>query len=117
VCGDLLDLAALELERVDLVLSIGVLHHLPDDVAVVALRSALSSLASGGRLITMDPSFEPSQRSTARVLMALDRGKFVRHPADYRRLVEAAGGVVDQQIWHDVYRFPYTHCVQSVTPT
>jgi hypothetical protein len=76
------------------------------------LESALAMLRPAGRLITMDPCFEPSQPSTARVLMALDRGRFVRHPADYRRLVERAGGQVTQSIWHDVYRFPYTHCIQ-----
>jgi SAM-dependent methyltransferase len=112
ICGDLLNLGSLAIKPVDTVASIGVLHHLDDNVAEAALRSALAMLRPGGRLITMDPCFEPSQASIARVLMALDRGRYVRHPADYRRLVERAGGSVTQMIWDDVYRFPYTHCVQ-----
>jgi SAM-dependent methyltransferase len=112
ICGDLLKLGSLDIEPIDVVVSIGVLHHLDDAVAEAALKSALAILRPGGRLITMDPCFEPSQHSIARVLMALDRGRFVRHPADYQRLVERAGGSVTQEIWHDIYRFPYTHCIQ-----
>jgi SAM-dependent methyltransferase len=115
VCGDVLDLASLDIEPVDHVVSIGVLHHLEDEVAEVALRSALAVLKPTGKLVTMDPCFEPSQASLARVLMALDRGRFVRHPADYRRLVERAGGIVEGEVWTGVYRFPYTHWVQHVT--
>lgn len=115
ICCDLFDLGSLDIEPVDYVVSIGVLHHLEDEVAEVALRSALSTLKPAGKLITMDPCFEPTQASIARVLMALDRGRFVRHPADYRRLVERAGGEVDGEIWKDVYKFPYTHWVQHVS--
>lgn len=115
VCGDLLDLAQLDIDPVDHVVSIGVLHHLEDDVAEVALRSALAILKPTGKMVTIDPCFEPSQPSFARVLMALDRGRFVRHPADYRRLVERAGGVVKGEVWNGVYKFPYTHWLQHVT--
>ena len=92
ICGDLLKLGSLGIEPIDVVVSIRVLHHLDDDVAEAALRSALAILRPGGRLITMDPCFEPSQHSIAWVFMALDRGRFVRHPADYQRLVERPVG-------------------------
>ena len=115
ICGDLFELSKLDIEPVDAVVSIGVLHHLDDEVARVAVASALSILKPDtGRLFTMDPCFEPTQHTIARVLMAMDRGRFVRHPADYVRLVERAGGQTASEIWTDVYRFPYTHCVQTV---
>ncbi len=115
ICGDVFDLDALGTGPVDVVVCLGVLHHLDDETAGRGLASACDLLEPGGRLVTMDPCFEPSQRAVARVLMALDRGRFVRHPNDYRRLVEASFGAVDQEIWSDVYRFPYTHCVQQAT--
>ena len=115
ICADLLNLGDLDIAPVDSVLSIGVLHHLDDEVAEAGVRSALSILKPGGVLFTMDPCFEPSQASLARVLMALDRGRFVRHPAEYRRLVERAGGTVDGEVWTGVYAFPYTHWVQRVS--
>jgi len=112
ICADLNDLEALGIPHFDAVISLGVLHHLPDEVAERALAAAVDLLNPGGSLITMDPCFHPDQSSVARVLMAMDRGRFVRHPNDYRRLVESAGLTVEQQIWSDVYKFPYTHCVQ-----
>jgi len=116
MCADVKELASFGVEPFDTVVSLGVLHHLSDDVAEPALKAALALLKPEGRLVTMDPCFHPEQASVARVLMAMDRGRFVRHPDDYRRLVERAGGTATQQIWHHVYRFPYTHCVQIVTP-
>ena len=116
MCADVKELASFGVEPFDTVVSLGVLHHLSDDVAEPALEAALALLKPGGRLVTMDPCFHPDQASVARVLMAMDRGRYVRHPEDYRRLVERAGGTTTQQIWHHVYRFPYTHCVQVVTP-
>lgn len=115
MCADVKDLASFGVEHFDTVISLGVLHHLSDEVAEPALEAALALLKPDGRLITMDPCFFPEQASIARVLMAMDRGRFVRHPSDYRRLVERSGGVATQQIWSHVYRFPYTHCVQTVT--
>lgn len=114
MCADVKDLASFGVEAFDTIVSLGVLHHLSDDVAESALSAALALLKPGGRLVTMDPCFHPEQASIARVLMALDRGRFVRHPDDYRRLVQRAGGSASQEIWHHVYKFPYTHCVQVV---
>jgi ubiquinone/menaquinone biosynthesis C-methylase UbiE len=109
--GDVSDLDRLDLGTVDAVICIGVLHHLDDETAAVALRSARSVLREGGRIITLDGCYEPNQHSVARVLMALDRGRFVRHPADYERLVGASFDVTSREIWDDVYKFPYTHVV------
>ena len=104
------------LEPVDVVVCIGVLHHLSQDVAIPALGAAAALLREGGRLITMDPCFEPSQSPVARVLMALDRGKFVRHPEGYRELISHSFRVTSERLWDDVYKFPYTHFVTESTP-
>jgi 2-polyprenyl-3-methyl-5-hydroxy-6-metoxy-1,4-benzoquinol methylase len=117
ICADLFNLASLEIAPVDVVVCLGVLHHLDDETALVALKSAGELLKPGGRLVTMDPCFEPSQHSIARVLMALDRGRFVRHPNDYARLIATAVRTPRFEIWGDVYRFPYTHFVtETVIP-
>lgn len=115
-CQDLNELAGMGLEPVDVVVCIGVLHHLSQDVAIPALGAAAALLREGGRLITMDPCFEPSQSPVARVLMALDRGKFVRHPEGYRELISHSFRVTSERLWDDVYKFPYTHFVTESTP-
>ncbi len=116
LCADVGELATLGLEPVDIVVCIGVLHHLDDGTIESALDAAAGLVRSGGRLVTMDPCFEPGQRSLARVLMALDRGKFVRHPADYLRLIAGSFDVQKTEVWDHVYKFPYTHFVTESTP-
>jgi hypothetical protein len=43
--------------------------------------------------------------------MALDRGRFVRHPGDYERLAASAFDKVTVTVRHDLNPFPYTHCI------
>jgi 2-polyprenyl-3-methyl-5-hydroxy-6-metoxy-1,4-benzoquinol methylase len=116
VCADVDDLAGLGVGPFDSVVSIGVIHHLDDSVAKHALGSAAKMLKPNGRLITMDPCFEPNQRPIARVLMALDRGKYVRHPEGYTAILGAVAEVQKSFIWSDVYRFPYSHFVTVSSP-
>lgn len=117
VCSDVESLDDLDLGEFDVVVALGVLHHLDEAAARSSLAAAARLLRHGGRIVTMDPCFEPTQAKTARVLMALDRGAYVRHPPEYRRILESATNGVEQQIWGDVFKFPYTHLVQvgSVT--
>jgi SAM-dependent methyltransferase len=111
VVGDVTELESLRLGRADVVVCIGILHHLDDDAAAAALRSARALLSDGGRIVTLDGCYEPTQHWIARVLLALDRGRFVRHPGDYERLAAASFRVTSRQIWTDLYQFPYTHIV------
>lgn len=115
-CADLDTLASLPIEPVDVVISIGVLHHLDETVAEKALAASRDLLEADGRLVTMDPCFEPNQSSVARVLMALDRGKYVRHPEGYRRLISEGFVIDNESLWTDVYKFPYTHFVTESRP-
>ena len=115
-CADLDSLASLGIDAVDVVVCIGVLHHLDDSVAAKALSASHDLLKPDGRLITMDPCFEPTQNSVARVLMALDRGKFVRHPEGYRSLISQDFINHSESLWTDVYKFPYTHFVTESRP-
>jgi hypothetical protein len=47
--------------------------------------------------------------------MALDRGRFVRHPGDYRRLADRTFEKVLVTVRHDINPFPYTHCIVEAT--
>lgn len=101
--------------QIDVIVLLGVLHHLDDAVVRAVLAAAFNHLDPTGRLVTMDPCFEPNQSPIARVLMALDRGKCVRHPADYLRLIERATAATHSTIRSDMYKFPYTHLITEST--
>ncbi len=95
--------------KFDIVLSLGVLHHLDDETARSLLRTAYSSLKLGGRFISHDPVFTPRQSKIARFLISKDRGQNVRTEFQYLDLIKqifpSAVSHVREQTW-----IPYTHC-------
>jgi len=98
----------------DLVLAVGVLHHLDDESAVKLLRLANSALREGGRLVTVDPCFDLQQNPIARFLVSRDRGQNVRHDAQYRELAFKVFNKVDSFVRHRSW-IPYTHCIMECT--
>lgn len=111
--GDLEDLPDMNIGDFDLAIAVGVVHHLSDELAQQVIATTRSLLKPGGRFITIDPVFEPDQRSVTRVMLALDRGRFVRHPAHYESLMMAGFDSVDVSIHSDLLPIPYTHCIMS----
>jgi SAM-dependent methyltransferase len=100
-----------DLRAFDLVLAVGVIHHLDDEGAVRLLRGALGALGPGGRFVSIDPTVIPDDRAAARLLISWDRGQHVRAPAEYQRLAESSFGQVKCDVRRDLLRIPYTHCV------
>jgi len=93
----------------DLVLCLGLLHHLADARASELLSLARSLLASGGRMVAVDPAFTSDQPRIARWLASRDSGQAVRSPDAYRQLVEPHFSRIETHVRHDLLRLPYTH--------
>jgi len=107
-CRSLEQAEAAMLSPFDLVMGIGVLHHLDDSTARQFMSVAKAALKPGGRMLTLDPCYAPGQNPIARFLISNDRGQNVRNEAGYRALAEgtftAIAGAVTHQVW-----IPYTH--------
>lgn len=101
-----------ELPRFDVVLALGLLHHLDDAVAIDVLQLASQALRPGGRLITIDPCLEPSQNPIARLLIRNDRGQNVREKAGYEALACTAFSSPRVEVRHQAW-IPYTHCIMN----
>ena len=95
----------------DIVLAIGILHHLDDGEARDLFSLARRALRAGGRLVTLDPCYVAGQSAIARYLASRDRGRFVRTEAQYRALAQPAFGEVKSTVRHDLLRMPYTHII------
>jgi SAM-dependent methyltransferase len=79
------------------VLLCGVLHHLPDAVALDLLQLASSSKRLR-RIVTSDIVFLPNER-ISNFFARMDRGRFCRHADEYVALARAAGlNVVESEI-------------------
>lgn len=98
-------------EKFDIVLAIGVVHHLEDAEAEHLHRLAHGALVPGGRLITVDPVFVDGQSRIARFLISRDRGEHVRNEDAYVALARRVFSKVTPVVRHDTLRIPYTNLV------
>ncbi|UXB20677.1 class I SAM-dependent methyltransferase [Stenotrophomonas maltophilia] len=100
-------------QKADLVLAIGILHHLDDSHARALMRTAHAALKPGGRFISLDGTYIDGQSAIARGLISRDRGKSIRTPAAYQALAEAEFGTVNGQVRGDLLFVPYTHYIME----
>jgi SAM-dependent methyltransferase len=101
----------------DVVISLAVLHHLTDAEADTLFASAARVLRPGGRVVTLDCTYVKGQNPIARLLAALDRGKYVRSPDGYLALARRHFEQANATVLHDLIAVPYTHCiVEARTP-
>ena len=109
------ELPGLSLDPFDKVVIIGVLHHLDDDVVTGLMAALPQVMKPGAPLIVAENAWTPDQATTARVLIALDRGRNVREVTGYERLIEPYFDVARSTVRHDLLRFPYTYVVIEAT--
>jgi SAM-dependent methyltransferase len=105
------------LPKFDIVLMIGVLHHLDDEEASHLAALAKAALKGTGRLVSLDPCLVEGQSAIARFLAKHDRGQHVRQREDYRTLMSAIFPSIATEIRHDLGRIPYTHLIMQCRPS
>jgi SAM-dependent methyltransferase len=106
------DLASMP--KFDVVLALGLLHHLDDCEVDGLLRLAAAALRPDGRLVTIDPVLDQGQNSLARFLVKRDRGQNVRSRVGYEQLARAVYASVRAEVRHQVW-VPYSHCMMVCT--
>jgi SAM-dependent methyltransferase len=96
---------------VDIVLALAVLHHLNDHQARQLFRAARALLKSGGRLVTYDCVLTSPQHPIARLLIRMDRGRYVRTAEAYLALAREFFSCIEFETRHDLLRVPYDHFI------
>ena len=107
-CRDVNELSAHSAESFDIVLALGLLHHLGDGDVAGLLRTVAGLLKPGGRLITYDGVYVERQNPVARWLISRDRGRAVRTESGYLALARTVFPDTTGVILHDTLRVPYT---------
>ena len=107
-CANVRDVTATKPKYYDIVLALGILHHLTDDEAIDLLDIAHQALRDNGVLVTYDNVYVENQHWFAKWLISRDRGKAVRTVEGYRKLIEKKFLIVDDRVLHDTLKVPYT---------
>ena len=91
----------------DIVMGLGILHHLNDDEALHCLRFAHSALKPGGRFVCFEACWVSGQGFLSRYIMSKDRGQNIRTEQMYRQLVGSVFENVNAWIDTKSMRIPY----------
>lgn len=111
VVADVATLGARGEKNFDVVIALGVLHHLDDAAAHGLVRNVRACLKAGGRFVAIDPLIEHPQNPIARLLARLDRGEFVRTLDGYARIASSAFENFTVEPRRDLLRVPYSHAI------
>jgi SAM-dependent methyltransferase len=111
VCERVSKFSLAQQQSFDVVVAIGIVHHLDDAEAGQLFQIAHDALKPGGRLVTVDGVFTNDQSAAARWLLARDRGEYVRSEQEYVRLASQVFGEIKPIVRHDLLRIPYTHLI------
>lgn len=111
IVGDVSSEEVLSRGPFDLVMMTGVLHHLPNEHVLAIANASRQLVSPSGRFVAMEPVFSPDQRLSARLIIAADRGRFVRDKDGYVNLLRSGFQNVDGQVVHGRLRIPYSHVI------
>ena len=107
--------AAAELPAPDVVLLLGLLHHLSDEDSRNLLDLCASRLSPNGRVVTVDTAFVPGQGRLSRWMSENDRGEFVRHPEEFEALAAPYFGSTGTQIVSGTGRIPGAYVLMTLS--
>lgn len=108
VCSDVTRLEPANLGHFDLVICMGVVHHLNDSEAIHMLHNVRLLLKPAGRFVSYDPCFTQPQHPLARWIHRLDRGRFVRFDKEYEYLISPVFPSYRKDVRTDLCTVPAT---------
>jgi len=75
---------------------------------------AAKVLKPGGRLVTLDGVYQAGQNPIARLLLKMDRGRYVRQRSAYIDLARKHFKSVETTILNDLIAVSYTHIIMEM---
>jgi len=111
VCERVSRFSLAKVQDFDVVLALGIVHHLEDAEARQLFQIAHDALKPGGKLVTIDGVWTGSQSHAARWLLARDRGEYIRNESEYVGIASHVFSNIRPSVRHDLLRIPYTHLI------
>jgi SAM-dependent methyltransferase len=111
VCERVSQYSLAQEQSFDMVLALGIVHHLEDAEARQLFQTAYDALKPGGKLVTLDGVWADGQSGVARWFLARDRGEYVRYEREYVGIASQVFRDIRPSVHHDLLRIPYTHLI------
>lgn len=99
----------------DIVLALGIVHHLDDCQVSQLFEIAKKALKPKGRLITLDGCYVAGQSPFTRYLLSKDRGKYVRTIDEYLAMASKTFAFVKEHHRNNLISIPYNHIILECT--
>lgn len=104
------------LPPVDVVLLMGLLHHLDDGAAVKLLATIKQVMKPEGRMVTLDGGYRAGQAAIARMFLDNDRGEHIRNEQGYVKIAGEVFSRVQSVVREDLFLIPYSAVVLVCSP-
>ena len=107
ICKDLNQYIGETEQKYDIIILIGVLHHLTDEEVRECLKKLPLILHTKGRIVTMDGAYVNGLSPFERMLLSADRGKYVRKIGHWKRIFDEVMPDAEYEIRKDLLYLPY----------
>ena len=107
ICGDLNEFSSQINDRFDMILMMGVIHHITDDEVSKCFTICKKLLKQDGIFITFDAVFVPGMSKFERFLASKDRGKYVRNADEYVSIHKKNWSKVFYECRNDTMNLPF----------
>ena len=102
--------------KFDVVLAVGLIHHLNDETSRNLIVNASKVLNDGGQFITLDNVLYNGQSWLNRWIIKQDRGDYIRNLREYTSLFpQDKFSQIQFDLREDLLRIPYSHVVSICT--
>ncbi len=115
ICADLLNFSWPVEGKFDWVVASGVLHHLSDQEMLHVLENVRKVLKPHASFVTIDGCYEQRQPLFAKLLLSMDRGKYVRKLEAYTALARCVFPQVRFHVERQLLRVPYSHLIMEMS--
>lgn len=111
-CLSVADLGNLDLDNFDIVMSIGTLHHLSDELVRKLSQETLAILKDDGFFLALEPCWTAHQSWIDRTIMSYDRGEDIRTIEGYTDLLrQTFRDAKGHELSTDMIIYPTSACV------
>lgn len=118
-CLSVADLGDLDLEDFDIVMCVGALHHLSDDLVRTLCRETARVLKDDGFFLALEPCWTSNQSWINRTIMSFDRGEDIREMDGYTDLLKGTfrDAMAVEIETADIIIYPTCACVIQASGT